>query len=479
MTCPIFRSVRTRLTVWYVAVLAGILILYVAAVFAFQYALLQRQMYHDEVQDVETVEGLLSFTSTGQLELQQSYFARPKNRLLVDRYMEVRDLSGSVLYRSATLKGQALGAEIFPGEGAESFNERTVQLPDKTHVFLISHVHPVEGRPVLIRVGYSLAPITSRMMQFFVLLMLALPIALLSAGFAGYAIAKRALRPLDTMASRAEKITASNLSERLTVDNDNDELGHMARVLNLLLDRLERAFGELQRFTADAAHELRTPLAALRATGEIAIERTHDEAGFRESISSMLEETVRLNQTIDGLLLLARTESRQTGETEELILLPELVREVLDVLEVLIEERQVTVLETHDDTSRKEICADRSFVRVAFLNVLHNALKFSPPGSTLRINYSKLLRNGRAMEQVCIHDAGPGIASGEHERILERFFISKNPETAAWSGAGLGLSIAKLAIDRSHGTIFFDKTIVDGAQCCITLPACTSQDLRS
>ena len=211
-------------------------------------------------------------------------------------------------------------------------------------------------------------------MQFFVLLMLALPIALLSAGFAGYAIAKRALRPLDTMASRAEKITASSLSERLTVDNDNDELGHMARVLNLLLDRLERAFGELQRFTADAAHELRTPLAALRATGEMAIERTHDEAGFRESISSMLEETVRLNQTIDGLLLLARTESRQTGETEELILLPELVREVLDVLEVLIEERRVTVLELHDDTPRKEICADRSFVRVAFLNVMHNAL---------------------------------------------------------------------------------------------------------
>ena len=106
MTSPIFRSVRTRLTVWYVAVLAGILILYVAAVFAFQYALLQRQMYHDEVQDVETVEGLLSFTSTGQLELQQSYFVRPKNRLLVDRYMEVRDLQDRFSIGAQPLKAR-------------------------------------------------------------------------------------------------------------------------------------------------------------------------------------------------------------------------------------------------------------------------------------------------------------------------------------------------------------------------------------
>ncbi len=471
MTISRLRSVRTRLTLWYVAVLAGILIVYVAAVFVFQYALLQRQMYHDEIQDVETVEGLLSFDAAGRLQLQQNYFARPQNRLLVDRYMEVRDLSGAVLYRSGTLKGQSLGAASFVGEGGESFDERTVRLGDSTRVFLISHVHPVAGHPVLIRLGYSLASITSHMMQFFVLLMLALPVALVSAAFAGYAIAKRALSPLETMASRAESITANNLSERLAVENDNDELGHMARVLNHLLDRLERAFHELQRFTADAAHELRTPLAALRATGEIAIERTQDEPGLREAVSSMLEETVRLNQTIDGLLILARTESQQTGGTEQLIHLPELVREILNLLEVVIEERRITVEEVHDGDARRKILADRSFIRVALLNVLHNALKFSPPGSTLRISYSHQYLNNREIERVCVHDAGPGIASGEHEKILERFFTSRNPETAGLTGAGLGLSIAKLAIDRSRGTIVFDRMAVKGARCCIDLPA--------
>ncbi len=465
-----FRSVRTRLTLWYVAVLAGILIVYIAFVFVFQYALLQRQMYHDEVEDVETVEGLLSFDSEGTLQLRQNYFARPQNRLLVDRFMQVQDLSGVVLYRSATLKSQALGDTLFPGEGTSSFNERTVQLSDGSRVFLISHVHPVDGRLVLIRLGYNLAPITSRMLQFFIVLLLALPVALIAAAFSGYSIAKRALRPLDSMASRAERITASNLSDRLTIENDADELGHMARVLNLLLDRLERAFGELQRFTADAAHELRTPLAALRATGEVAIERTHGEIGLRDAISSMLEETVRLNQTIDGLLILARTESQQTGDTEQLITLPEIVKEIINLLEVVTEERCITLIEEHRDTPRHEICADRSFIRVALLNVLHNAIKFSPPGSSVQVSYSHIQQNGCGMERVCVHDAGPGIMNGEHDKILERFFTSRRPETAARTGAGLGLSIAKLAIERSRGKIIFDKTVVCGARCCIDLP---------
>ncbi|MBB5329180.1 signal transduction histidine kinase [Edaphobacter lichenicola] len=158
----------------------------------------------------------------------------------------------------------------------------------------------------LIRLGYSMAPLQDRMLRFFFLLLVAAPIGLILAGFAGYRIAKRALLPLDLMAARAESITASNLNDRIVVEHPHDELGHMAKVLNHLLERLEQAFVQLQRFTADAAHELRTPLSSLRATGEVALQESRNESGYRESIGSMLEETTRLNQTIDGLLLLAR-----------------------------------------------------------------------------------------------------------------------------------------------------------------------------
>ena len=462
-------NIRIRLTLWYVAVLAAILAIYVAVVFIFQYSLLERQMFHDEVQDVETVEGLLFFDAHGQLHLQQDYYSHPHSHLLVDRLMEVRDLSGTVLYRTDTLNGLSLGGPSRPNEGSNSFNERAIKLADGTHVLVISHVHPVDGRQVLIRLGYSLAPLRDRMLQFFLLLLVAMPVGLIIAGFAGYNIARRAFLPLEEMAARAEQITASNLQERVTVENEHDELGHMARVLNHLLQRLEQAFAQLQRFTADAAHELRTPLASLRAAGEIALQETEDGEGYREAISSMLEETVRLNQTIEGLLMLSKAEVADLEALDE-FLLPELVNEILVLLEVVTDEKQITVQQEQDDHVRQTISADRSLIRVALLNVLHNAVKFSSAGSIIRISYSRVTLSSFEAERVCIHDGGPGILAGDHQRVFERFFTGRSSGASSNSGAGLGLSIAKLAVERSGGSISFDESVQAGARCCIDLP---------
>ncbi|HEY1744862.1 MAG TPA: ATP-binding protein [Granulicella sp.] len=462
-------NIRIRLTLWYVAVLAAILAVYIAVVFIFQYSLLEHQMFHDEVQDVETVEGLLFFDAQGQLHLQQGYYSHPHSHLLVDRLMEVRDLSGTVLYRTDTLNGLSLGGPSRPNEGSNSFNERAIQLADGTHVLVISHLHPVAGRQVLIRLGYSLAPLRDRMLQFFLLLLVAMPIGLVIAGFAGYNIARRAFLPLEEMAARAEQITASNLQERVVVENEHDELGHMARVLNHLLERLEQAFAQLQRFTADAAHELRTPLASLRAAGEIALQETEDGEGYREAISSMLEETVRLNQTIEGLLMLSKAEVADLEALDD-FLLPELVNEILILLEVVTDEKQITVHQEQDDHVRQSISADRSLIRVALLNVLHNAVKFSRAGSIIRISYSRVTVSSFEAERVCIHDGGPGILAGDHQRVFERFFTGRSSGTSSNSGAGLGLSIAKLAVERSGGSISFDESVQAGARCCIDLP---------
>lgn len=464
------KSIRVRLAFWNVAMLTAILVVYVAAVLVFHYAQLQRQMYHDEVQDVETVEGLFTFDAHGGLTLEQGYFARAKNRQLVDRYMEVLDPAGRILYRSETLKDQRLGGLPFQGEGTESFSERSVRLHDGTRVFLISHVHPLDGRLILIRLGYSLDPLTRGMWQFLLLLVVALPVALFAAAFAAYFVAQRALSPLNAMAARAETITASNLSERLASADDNDELGHMARVLNQLLERLERAFAEMRRFTADAAHELRTPLAALRGTGEIALERTKDPL-VQEALSNMLEETMRLHQTIDGLLLLAKAEAQQIGGTSEAIDLPELMQEILALLEIVLDERHLTIHEQQRTEARPVAYANRTFLRMALLNILHNAVKFSPDGATLDITYTRVVHGAATFERVCVQDAGPGIAKDEHEKVFDRFYTSRNPNTIRQSGSGLGLSIARIAVERSGGKVFFDPSNDAGARCCIDLPA--------
>jgi len=452
-------SVRTRLTLWYVTVLAGILVLYIALVFAFQYGLLQRQIFHDEVQDVETVEGLLFFDSSGHLQLEQSYHSHPQSHLLADRLMEVRDLSGAVLYRTDTR-----------GEGDGSFNERLVRLADGSHAFTISHRHPIQGHLVLIRLGYELSPLRDRMIQFLALLIVALPVSLLVAGFAGYSIAKRALVPLDTMAARAQQISASNLSDRLIIENQNDELGHMGLVFNRLLDRLEQAFAQLQRFTADAAHELRTPLASLRTAGEVALQDPASGDNYRDAISTMLEETVRLNQTIDGLLMLSRAETTHAGGAATSFLLRNVVDEILALLEVLIDERKIIVQQDTESPTDGAIVADRSLIRVALLNVLHNAVKFCDRGSVLHVRYSRSISDRVEFEQVCIQNSGPPIPTGEHERVFARFYTGTSPATAGRTGAGLGLSIAKLVIERSGGRIDFDPTVATGALCRVSLP---------
>jgi signal transduction histidine kinase len=465
-------NIRTRLAVWFVVILAGILTVYIAAVFIFQYALLERQIFHDEIQDVETVEGLLYFDPHGFLRLEESYHTHPQSRLLEDRLMEVRDLAGNILYSSETLHGSSLGGASFMDEGADSYNQRSLKLVDGTRVLLISHLHPVQGKLVLIRLGYSMASLHDQMLRFFFLLLLATPIALVLAGIAGSSIARRALLPLDQMAARAEQITASSLHDRIAIENPHDELGRMARVLNHLLERLQQAFAQLQHFTADAAHELRTPLASIRAAGEVALQNPLEEAQYKEAISGMLEETIRLNQTIDGLLLLSRAETVQLDSSPTSFSLADLVREILSLLEVLIEERHLIVLEESGDAVREPLFADRSLIRVALLNVVHNAVKFSPNHSTLRITYGRAERDGSIFSRICIHDSGPGIASGEHARVFDRFFTSSIHQAPAHNrGAGLGLSIAKLIVERSGGAIFFDDSAVHGARCCVELPS--------
>lgn len=462
---PLPLSLRTRLTLWYLGVLAVLLFLYAALVFAFQYVVLSRQIFHDEVQDVITAEGLLYFDSHGALQLQQDYFSRPQSHLLVDRFMEVFDLSGRVLYQSPTLHGTQLGGQLQHGEGNEGFNERVVRLEDGSYALIVSHIHTLDGITMVIRLGYSVAPLREQMVEFLVLLLVAIPLALLAAGAAGQMIVARGLRPLRDMTTRAEGITASNLHDRLQIDNPADELGQMARVFNHLLERLDQAFQQMKRFTADAAHELRTPLASIRAMSEIALDRSQSSEQYRDALVNILEQAARLNETVDGLLLLARVEASQPGREQSEFRVRDLVDEVLSVLEVLVDEKQIRVLREGDAAGNSNIHADRALLRIAFMNVLHNAVKFSPRNGLLRICWSSTGNYVR----VAIQDEGPGIPRDERQQVFERFYTSSAPANAEGSGSGLGLSIAKLIVDRMDGTIGFEQA-TQGAHCVIELP---------
>jgi signal transduction histidine kinase len=469
MSWLLVKQIRGRLTVWYIAVLAMILSVYIVLVFVFQYGFVANQIYHDEVQDVETVEGLLYFDKNGTLQLQQNYFSHPRSHLLIDRLMEVRDLSGVVLYRTPNLNGESLGEQVLPDEGDGSFNQRVVKLQDGSHISLISHLHTMQGRTLLIRLGYSLAPFRERMAEFLEILLVALPAALVIAGFAGYQIARSALMPLEEMAQKAKLITARNLHDRLRIDNPDDELGHMATVFNDLLNRLEEAFHQLHSFTGDAAHELRAPMAAIRTVGEIALRQQGTNGNDKEALASILEETSRLDETIGGLLLLARAEAAEAVGPNTFSLV-EVTNEVTEVLEVLAEDRGILLVTNIQDASGLTVTGDRSLIRSAIMNVIHNAIKFSPLESAVRITYKVVGLQDERIE-LSVQDEGPGIKNSELEAVFGRFYTSGRTQAASHTGTGLGLSIARLVIQRSGGQIFFDPGAVVGARCVIHLPA--------
>jgi heavy metal sensor kinase len=461
--------IRTRLTVWYIAIFSMVMLLYVCGACMVQYWQLTDQLFHEEVEDMETVEGLLYFSPDGRLELNESYHSRPENKLLIDRLMEVRDPRGIVLFRSGQLKGMDLGGPPRPGEFTDGHSNWRLRLSDGRHVLGVSHRHPIDGTMLLFRIAYSTDPLRLRVVTLFGLLMLVLPLALILAGVAGYHFAGKTLNPLKAMACRTEQITAQRLNSRIPVENSEDEFGQMARVLNELLQRLEESFSQLQRFTSDVSHELRTPLTSMRSVGEVGLQRGHTREEYRDIIGSMLEEVARLTAMIDTLLTIAHADAGATRLDRTVFPIMDLVEESVSIVGVLAEDKGQGLLVTGD--TRIWVSADRGFLRMAVINLLDNAVKYSPSGSTIRVVVEPCTLTGHhGGVRLAIQDEGPGIPPDASQRVFDRFYRLDEGRARDAGGAGLGLAIAKWSVEAHGGDITVISMPGAGATFAIQLP---------
>jgi heavy metal sensor kinase len=448
---PRYANVRHRLTLWYVSVFGLVLLLFIAGASLLEYWQLSRQLYHAEIQDIETAEGLLGFTADGRLVLHEEYHNHPQSLLLLDRYMEVLTPEGEVLLRNHKLQGQDLGEPPFPGEGLLSYHERRVRLKDGTRLLLISHVHSIDNRPLLIRLAYSSAPIEHGVVQFIGILLLAVPPALLVAGLAGYRMAFKVLVPLEKMALRAETITASHLEQRLPVENPNDELGHMARVLNDLLERLQGSFDNLKRFTADASHELRTPLASIRSVGEVALQRARTPEEYQDTIGSMLEEVTRLTEMVEGLLSMSRADAGQVTLHRTTFRLLDLAQEVVALLGLVAEEKGQRI--QIDGDASLLVSADRMVLHRGLANIVENAIKHSPAATGISISIVRSEAGSGDYAEILVEDRGESIPEDLRLKVFERFFRIDASRSREAGGSGLGLAIAKWAIEVNGGSV--------------------------
>jgi heavy metal sensor kinase len=290
----------------------------------------------------------------------------------------------------------------------------------------------------------------------------------LAAGLAiagGYFLAGRVLSPVGAMAQKAREISAESLAKRLPVDNARDEFGQLATVFNDTLSRLQDAFERLRRFTADASHELRTPLTAMRSVGEVALQNTLDAATYRDVIGSMLEEVDRLTRLVESLLILTRADSRKVQLTLEDLDLGGLAGNVIDQLRVLADEKQQEL--ALRAPIRVHATGDAALIRHALMNLIHNAIKYTPNGGTIAVEVNAT--DGRAMIEV--RDTGPGIPDAHRDRIFDRFYRVDASRSREEGGVGLGLAIARWAVETNGGHIELASDGTDGNVFRIILPA--------
>ena len=319
----------------------------------------------------------------------------------------------------------------------------------------------IYGQPIVIQVGRSEAAMRRNMHELLVVLIGGLPLAVLVAGFAAYMLARRALAPVERMTERAQSITAERLGERLPVHNPDDEMGRLASVFNETLARLEQSFEQMRRFTADVSHELRTPLTAIRSVGEVGLRGHRDESAYRTIVGSMLEEADRLASLVDRLLTLSRAETRQAKLAKDAIDLPRLVDDAVGQLQVLAEEKGQTIEVVRD--AAVMALADHHVLRQAIINLIDNAIKFTPGGGLIRVRLSQTVRDAI----IDVTDSGPGIPSDATARIFDRFY---RVDEGGAGGSGLGLSIAKGAVEANGGHLSLESTGPRGSTFRITVP---------
>ena len=441
------RSLRARLTWIYVSLLGAVLILYVAATSAFFLHNVKEQLDMALDRDMETAESLLAATPNGGVRLNSAEAEPGEDVAQATSLLEVWSPAGALLYRSAQLKGQALGPAPGPNEGQQGYAERSARLAGGARVRIATRAHKMDGRTFILRLALSEDHLRQDFWLMLTVLGIGLPVALLIVGLTGYAVAGRALQPVNAMARRAEQISAERLNERLALENPDDELGHLGQAFNQTLSRLERSFEQLRRFTADASHELRTPLTAIRSVGEVALHRSVNADDLRDVIGSMLEEAGRLTRLVDSLLTLSRADAGRIALQTTAVPLLDLARESASLLEVLAEEKSQTLTVAGDPAAT--VAGDRMILRQALVNLIDNAVKYSPAGGRVQVRVSS--RSGEACVEV--QDSGPGIPAEHRASVFERFYRVDKARTRDEGGAGLGLSIAQWAVSVHGGSV--------------------------
>jgi heavy metal sensor kinase len=454
-----FRSIRAHLTLWYVGVLAVILILFAVGAYAAMRRTLNESLDDGLENRAFLTQELLVFDDSGRPDLDWP----EDDPNLDDTFQRIIGAGGEILFDNSRAFGdvavdpQAL-ARALAGRRHLGAVDAGVQ---QARVLTI----PIErdGRIVgALQAGESTSDVHDTLRILLLVFAVALPAGLVLATAGGYWLSSRALGPIDKITRAAHDISERDLSSRLALDLPDDEVGRLARTFDGMIERLDAAFQRQRQFTADASHELRTPLTAIRGQIDVALQRPRDAASYQQVLATINDQVERMTRLVKGLLMLARTDARALGIERERVDIAGLVRSVADQVRPLVERKGLLldVVGSGDPV----VNGDEDLLLQLVLNLVDNAIKYTETGG---VTLSWRAADGVA--QVNVSDTGSGIDPEDQAHIFERFYrvgAARTPE----GGAGLGLSICRwIAVE--HGGDVTVESSGAGSQFTVSLPS--------
>jgi two-component system, OmpR family, sensor kinase len=477
-------SVRVRLTLWYSGLLAAFLVaLALVTYFIFWRSTVERA-------DSDLAELANAFLTTADAEIHDIAGADAAKYATQEAIVEHRfrdhvfvvlDPGGTVLTSSEDLplKGREaesaaklLSSAAFHGvvghsAAADRFFENVSGERGGYRAYV--RKFPLKGQTYTLILLQSLHSQKEMLEEVRMTFAWVIPLAILLASGGGYFLARKSLAPVVAMSTKAGRIGAENLSERLPVLNAKDELGHLAKSFNELLERVDQSFERQRQFMSDASHELRTPAAILRGESEVALAKAERPAEeYRESLAVLHDEAQRLTQIIEDLFTLTRADAGQYPLSPKSFYLDELVADCVHAARSLALVKKIIL--GAELPEELPIRADEGLLRRMILNLLDNAIKYTPSGGYVTVSCARA-GNEYALS---VKDTGPGIPAELQEKVFERFFRADKARTRTEGdgvGAGLGLSIARWIAEAHCGRLILAQSDSTGSTFTAFLPA--------
>jgi heavy metal sensor kinase len=445
--------IRLKLTLWYTGITC---LTFLAAALAIYFSIgvsIQRNADRELALRLEGIRVFLQRNDLGTEELAHELQERGGVRLNGDPFQVVAQ-SGQWLYRPASVLSLNLPPEL---PLADVNRSRLFTLNDRGRKFrILSATVRTPNQCYGVQIVSNVTPIYDILSRILWVSLAGIPFILVVAGAGGYWLSRRAMQPVLHITQTAKSIGERSLAERLTVSPAHDELRELSETLNDMLQRLETAFKRITQFTADASHELRTPVAIIRTTAEFILQKERSVPEYQQLVGQILVESEATTEMIEGLLALARADSQRSAETFSETDLWMLSAEVVQSVKPLADTKGL-VLEILPIDKPAPVWARRSDLKKLIVILLDNAIKYTPERGRIEVRVAHF--DDQSFLEV--KDTGAGIAEEDIPHIFERFYRADKGRSRETGGIGLGLSIAQ-AIAEDHAAHIVVRSRTNG-----------------